>query len=238
MQSPQGWGEDDLSAFVEQAERNTRATFANLKQWFTLLRNTDSLFIGATQIPCDWGGNPLPALLLMRAQASFRGAVRLAMSGQLPEAYMVTRGCIENSLYAAYVRSNDRRAEIWLRRNDSADSRNLVRKTFVYGELLTHLRVVDAATADRVDLLYQFAIDSGAHPNELSISANTTISEVSNGVRFDLKYLNTDPLPLKLCLKKTAQAGLASIEVFQVSFPQEFMSNGLTARLHELCRKL
>ena len=47
-----------------------------------------------------------PTLCLLRAHAAYFAAVRLSISGQVAEAYMVIRKCIENALYGFYLSKN------------------------------------------------------------------------------------------------------------------------------------
>jgi len=112
---PNDWGKDSLSEFIEDAHHNTLATFANLKPEFAHLKNINDTFKKITENLLNIE-KLIPGLFLLRSHASYLGAVRLAVSGQLPETFMVLRGCLENSLYALHIALIPETGEIWLQR--------------------------------------------------------------------------------------------------------------------------
>src|SRR5712691_11655393 len=92
---PADWGQDALSEFIETARQNTLATFANLRPQYNRLREIHLLYhdlVNNLHNTPDW----FSAFFVMRAHASYLGSVRLALSGQVPETYIVLRGCLEN----------------------------------------------------------------------------------------------------------------------------------------------
>ena len=101
-QIPEGWGKDPLSAFIELANRNTFGAFVHYKDWFTRLQEIDAAFIKFSQnmlnIPVFY-----EPFLFVRSHSSYRAAIRLATSGQMPEAFSLLRGCVEYALYGFYL---------------------------------------------------------------------------------------------------------------------------------------
>jgi hypothetical protein len=75
-----------------------------------------------------------PSFFLPRSHASHLGAVRLVLSGQLPESYMLLRGCLENALYGFYISGRPGIFEIWLRRHDDEQSKDRVKNQFQIGK--------------------------------------------------------------------------------------------------------
>jgi hypothetical protein len=126
---PPGWGEDPVTGFIEAAQQNAFALYANVPNFFERVTKIDVIFRRAVQYfgrPDDW----LPGLFLLRVHSGFLGGTRLAVSGQIPEAYMVLRGCLEASLYGLYIAKDPSRATIWLNRGDSEEARRASRREF------------------------------------------------------------------------------------------------------------
>jgi len=100
INKPPDWGQDPLSKFIKDAWHNTYATFANLKPQYTHLEAIHSAY---QKIKDNLINTPewFASFFLMRAHASYLGGVQLSFSGQIPEAYMVLRGCLENRLLSA-----------------------------------------------------------------------------------------------------------------------------------------
>jgi hypothetical protein len=229
LKPPEGWGQDPLSAFIETARQNTFATFANLKAIYGRLRDIDLLFVKATANLHGLRDDAalLPATFLLRAHFSYRGACRLVLSGQIPEAYMVLRGSLENSLYGLFLHTHSEKAETWLRRHDDDASKKKVRDEFKIGPMLALLESKDAATGKAVQDLYDRTIDFGAHPNELAFTSNARVEHTDTARRFDLNCLAGDSPALRLGLKSAAQSGVGSLRIFRLVFRERFELLGI-----------
>jgi len=234
MKVPPGWGEDDLSAFVEQAQRNTHATFANLRKPYLALQTIDDLFSAAHRELEGCERNFVSCLLCLRTHSSFRGAARLAMSGQLPEAYALMRSCLENALYSVYVHDDEQRALVWLNRMESEGARRESRSLFTHGKVIDHLRLLNDAVAQRASKLYDTAIDYGAHPNMASVLANVSVTETQESGRLDLSYLTGDSTALRFGIKTCAQVGVSCLEILSIAFQREFGGSHILQRAHEV----
>ena len=117
MSLPPRWSDDPLSAFLDQAFKNTLATFVHKHAGFDLLSHIDRSFlrIGENLV------NPpdiLGAVLLLRSHSAFRAACRLTLSGQVTDAFPPLRACLEYALYALHISQNNCLGEVWLRRHD------------------------------------------------------------------------------------------------------------------------
>ena len=188
---PSGWGRDKLSDFIENANQNTIATFANLRPIFKKLQDIDGAFrkiVDNLDNTREW----FEGLFLLRAHSSYLGAVRLSTSGQVPETYMVLRGCIENSLYGLYLHKKPEEREIWLKRHDDDESKRRVRRKFKITSMLDLLESSHASTSRVARELYEDTIDYGAHPNERTITSALRMKKEERVIRFDLTvYLET-----------------------------------------------
>ncbi len=114
---PPQWGEDNLSFFIENAIENTFATFHNKKQEYKFLKDIDECF---QELIPNLINRPevMPIMLMARSHSSFRGAARLALSGQCAETFVLLRSCIECAMYALRIYKTPQLEEVWLRRHD------------------------------------------------------------------------------------------------------------------------
>lgn len=234
---PPGWATDSLSRFIEDARQNTLATFNNLKVQYNLLKDIHLIFnkivshINGTH---DW----FASFFLVRSHASFLGGVRLALSGQVPEAYMVLRGCIESALYGLYLSRNAASRETWLRRNDDEPSKKKVRREFTIRQLLDSLKSINQETHKVASVLYETTIDLGAHPNEKAFLSVMKQTKDEGRITFDTAYLLGNTLPLQVCLKSAGRIGICSLDIFRNVFRERFDILRLTDQLGELKKEL
>ena len=234
---PPGWGQDSRSEFIENAWHNTFATFHNVKDWYSILKDIHLVFDAIThnidRTP-DW----FASFFLFRSHSAYLGSVRLALSGQTPETYIVLRGCLENALYGFYVSRNAESREIWLRRHDDEKSNKAVRKTFTIRNLLKALRSEDLKLHDVAQELYDRTIDLGGHPNEQAVF--TVMKQTVNGTKltFESGYLVGNEPALVLALKTCAQIGTCALSVFQRIYRERFDILGLSDQLASLKRGL
>lgn len=238
LQPPPGWGRDTLSEFIEMARRNAFATFVQGRPIWERLTRIDSLFrraVDAMNNSRAW----FAGFFLLRSHASYLGGVRLSVSGQLPEAYMVFRGCLENALYGLLVHEHPDLRSVWLRRHEDEASKQRVRDEFKIGRMLDLLETKDATTCGVVRSLYDRTIDYGAHPNEMALTSVLRQTENPDSVRFDVNYLSdASTLALPLCLKTNAQVGVCSLRIFRLVIPERFTILGLADDLDTASRGL
>lgn len=237
MRLPPYWGDESLSAFVDQAFKNVLATFVGKKPGFGLLVRIDQSFlkIGENLLnPPDLFGG----LLLLRSHSAFRAACRLAMSGQIPEAFPVLRTCLEYSLYALHINRKPELGELWLRRHDDKDLMRAVRREFTHSNVMSTLRERDQDLSRIIEDLYERTIDFGGHPNERAITGSMILKRKKDRIELQQIYLHGDSLSLDYALKSTAQVGLGSLCVFRHIFRERFDILGVSDVIGELRRCL
>jgi len=221
IKAPPDWGEDELSKYIKEAWHNTYATFANLRPQYDHIKkihlNYQKIIDNLINTP-DW----FPSFFLMRSHASYLGAVQLSLSGQIPETYMVLRGCLENSLYGLYVTKNPDTQEIWLKRDENDESKKKCRNEFT----------------DIAKNLYEMTIDYGAHPNERAFMSLMSQSKDEQKVDFKMYYLIGDSSPFRLCLKNSARIGVCSLDIFKLIYSHRFDILGISNKLEKLKRGL
>jgi hypothetical protein len=85
---PPGWGQDELTEFLDNARENHLDTFANMRGAFDRLAEIDRAFtviLRGSRNP----GSELMAMLFLRCHSAIRAASGLALAGQAVESYAV-----------------------------------------------------------------------------------------------------------------------------------------------------
>lgn len=230
---PSTWGKDSISEFIETAQHNTIATFVNLPHEYENLKNINDIYwkvIDNLLNTPEW----FASFFLLKAHSSYLGGVRLSVSGQCAETYMLLRGCLEAALYGLYLSRNEKSQEVWLRRHDDEKSLKRVREEFAIGKLLRFLESVDTKIHKTAKLLYERTIDFGAHPNELALTSLLRKSEDKDNIKFDLQYLSKYTPSFHLTMKTTVQVGLCALYIFGNIYRERFMILGIDKELDKL----
>ena len=234
---PEGWGADPLSEFIETARHNTFATFANLRPTYNHLATIHGVFQSVIE-NSNRTAERFALFFLLRADAAFLGALRLALSGQIAEVYAVLRTSIEASLYGLHCIRHPDAQDIWLRRNEGDEERRRCKIEFTVSNVMATLCRESPDTHRRIKLLYERTIDYGGHPNEQSIFSNIRRTDTDEHIGFDLIYLTGDTPAFRVCLKTCGQVGVCSLDVFRLIYTERFDLLGLTARLDRLKKRL
>jgi hypothetical protein len=231
--APGGWGDDTLGQFIDTFRNNVFASFVRLRREYERLTSIDKGYrlIGENLLnPPDW----FVALFLLRTHSSYLGGAHLALAGQLPESYMLLRGCVENAVYAFYFHKNPNSHERWLRRHENPKAKKIVEDEFRIRALLRLLSKHDEKLANAATALYERTIDFGGHPNERAVTQMLKLTENEAHRRFDLNYLAGHTRGMDLCLKTAAQAGVCGLKVFEYVFPERYALLGLSAHIRKL----
>jgi len=235
--APADWAEDPLSGFIDQAWRNTIASFANHRKEYERLRDIHILY---TELIKNLNNSPdwFVGFFLMRAHSAYLAAVRLALSTQVADVYIVLRGCLESSLYGLYLSGHPKSAETWIRRGDNEASKKLVKKEFTIKNVLGNLETVDPAEASVASVLYERTIDYGGHPNANGILTLLQQTQGQDSTLFEFQYLSGNTSRLNFACKSTAQVGVCSLRIFRNVFRHRFDILQLSDRLDVLAQGL
>ena len=176
----------------------------------------------------------LAAFMLIRSHTGFRGACRMAASGQVPETFPLLRSCIEYALYALHINAKPALGEVWMRRHDNEETLRACRTSFKHASVIDTLKRRDAKLHKTIALLYERTIDFGGHPNERAMTGNVRLTESKDGSTFSTAYLHGDALSLDHAIKTTAQIGLGSLITFEHIFKGRFRLLGIDIELQKL----
>ncbi|MCO6387947.1 hypothetical protein [Aliihoeflea sp. 40Bstr573] len=221
-QAPPGWGEDALTAFLEDCHGNHFATFWNKPLEVSDLIAIDAIFVRLTADLTD--PKPLlPMTFLMRAFSAFRASVGAAMAGQTFETYALLRLCLEHGAYGVFIGDNVALWERWMRRHDEGDiSKRKVRDAFTYAKIRRGIRDVLPENAKAFEELYERCIDFGAHPNQMGFSTNSRIDRTDGKMRLDTVLVQGEGLPMDLALKTAAQVGLWVLLAMKLFYAERY----------------
>lgn len=238
LEPPPNWGADEISNFLEISHRNGFGSFVRLRAPFAKITAIDAFyrrFIENLNHTREW----FAAFFVLRAHSSFLGACRLTVSGQIPESYMVLRGCLENALYGFHIATRPELREIWLRRHDDEASMRAVKQEFRIGTIFERLTLTNAQIADVAKALYDRTIDYGAHPNEQALMQVLRMERAAGDIRFEVRYLTPGvEAAFGACFKTTAQVGVCALDIFRIVFRERFQLLGLDRELDQLKRDL
>ena len=141
IEPPPNWGQDELSNFLEIAERNAYTSFVTLGAPYAKLLGIDAFYhrlIENLNNPRDC----FAAFLFFRSHSCFLAATRSELSGQIPETYLLLRGCLENGLYGFYIARRPDPRKVWLSRHDDDAAMRAVKNEF---KIVTIMPLVEAA---------------------------------------------------------------------------------------------
>ena len=234
---PAGWGNDEISRFLDVARRNCLATFGRVKKTYHLLTSVDSEYRAVIE-NLNQTKEVMLAAFLLRSHSCWLTAVGLALSCQVYETYPILRDCVEVSLYGWYIDRNREALNAWAHREDDEKSKERAKNLFTIGRIFKELRATYPSLHESVSHLYNRTIDFGAHPNVLGFSTNWAVKEGNGQVTFETRYQNTEALPVILALKTTAEVGIASLSLFRWVWRERYDLLGVTHRIDGLKRLL
>ncbi len=239
IELPDDWGNDSITKFMDDAFMNCVATMVNFKGLpitGTMIEVND-LFFAANGIKCHPTKEILLPLFLGRSHSAYLGAVRLSTSGQVAETYMVVRGCLENALYALFIQDDPTKNEpipnrprIWLERADNEAAGKRCRNTFSAKDVLENLTKHNKELGRKARVLYQIAIDRGAHPNFVGHLTTSKISLQGGSIDF---LIPGDQMVCKACIQFTLQVGLCALKIFELAYDDKFRCEGITPQLEK-----
>jgi hypothetical protein len=227
-------GFDPLSAFFAIPRNNLFASFVNLKANYRAIREIDDVFL--VFLDDNWTDpeNVAAAPFAFRAHSAYRAAAQLVLAGQVPEAYMVMRGCLENALYANHIDLSSGAWDAWRNRGESEAARKECVREFSGRNLFGSLRSRNARLGDIAGLMYERTIDLGAHPNEEAVTNSLLVEEKDTHTAFAFSYVAADGPVLRLAMRSLCQTGLMVLDTLCEVFPKHAGERGVETRLAHL----
>jgi len=235
--TPDGWAHDELSRFLDLTRAHQFQSFEHLSGSYRRIRDIDAVFLKLGE-HLDNPPNLISPLFVYRSHSAFRAAAGLILAGQVPETYMVARGCLEFALYGLYFAKKPQAFDTWLRRDEGPGEKKEARREFPVGNLLDVLRLADRRCAEVASALYERTIDLGAHPNQLSVFSSMSQTEDKEQFAFDTNYIMADSPPLRLALRSVSQVGVCALDVLRCVFRERFDLIGLTSELRRIRKGL
>jgi hypothetical protein len=237
------WGQDQLSTFFQTAEDNDRVTSLKLSSIYSLLQRVDAAFRHVeAAVEKDTRQEFLVSrFLIVRTHSSFLAAIRLAMSGQIPESYAILRVGIEQAWYALHITKDPHppeRATVWLSRNDDETSKSKCKIEFSVRNVRSTHESLDLVSAKQLHELYETMIDYGAHPNQMSLFAAMSESETEQETTFKVGILFPELVPIVATLRMAVAVAVGSLKVFQRVFPERFRIMSLDTEIEALVGEL
>ncbi|HEU0143523.1 MAG TPA: hypothetical protein VFQ47_01940 [Nitrososphaera sp.] len=233
LKIPENWGKDTLTEFIDAANQNTYSVSVHYRSWFSALERIDALFDKFSSNLLNRSSFYEP-FLFIRAHSSYRGAIRLSTSGQLPEGYSLLRGCLEYALYGFYFSKYPTSIQTWIERDESAAGKKKARNELAFGRMLSELEQSNAETGKVARILYERTIDAGAHPNRKTITLAMGRRETEDSVFFSIAQLNIAHEPLISSLKTSVQVGICTLKIFKLVFRERFDILGISDAIEKL----
>jgi hypothetical protein len=223
---PPGWGEDELTQFIQASHDNQHATFFRKREAVALLIAIDAEFAKVTK---DWL-NPqseVVAMLFVRCHAAFRAAAAEAMAGQAVESYRQCRGMMENAAYALHIHRDAALATVWLNRHQDEASFKASKRAFRHDVVVESVTAANQHASARFEELYQRTIDWGGHPNERSVTGSMKMVKEPDRRVMLAVMLHGDDAALAAALKSVAQCAMVSLEMLQAVYNAKFELLGI-----------
>ncbi|MEI8218119.1 MAG: hypothetical protein WCG51_03615 [Elusimicrobiota bacterium] len=231
---PKGWGNDDLTEFFDASRMNSFATFVQFYPEYSKILDIDNEFKKISN-NLDQSENQFCVFLLHRSHSAYRASAQLAISGQIPEAYMVLRGCLENALYGFYFHFYHDALSVWLDRNSSDKAKQKVKNEIRPAGMLKLLKEKNKDLGNIATSLYDMMIDYGAHPNPNAIRKNMSIFKETDGtIVYRSKLLSGNTPELHQCIELVSRTGVCCLQIFMQIYKERFDSLDITARLNKI----
>jgi hypothetical protein len=235
--APPGWGDDELSKFLDAAHRNQYATFHSKRAAMGLLVAIDAEF---AKVSKNWL-NPqseIAAMLFLRCHAAFRTAAGLAMAGQAAETYVQCRAMLEFGAYAAHIHRSPGLGQVWLDRHQDTASMDAQKSAFSHRKVAASVTAANRHAGARFKEMYQRTIDFGGHPNERSVTGNIKLVEEADRRVMLAIMQHGDGIQLDAALKTVAQCGMISLEMLEIVYGAKFELLGIKEAMLKLRKSL
>lgn len=240
LKPPQGWGDDKVTKFLDLARENSFATFELLGSDFNRLIEINKIFnLVLDCVECS--KHPIEVLFFLKAYSAFLGAIQLAVTAQVPEAFAVLRVALESSLYGLFIYKDPNYPElanIWLNRHNSPQDMQTAKHKFKIVFMFPELKSLGSQLHDKVKYLYDRTIDYGGHPNEKALVSTLREERDPEKIKIYFRFLTDDKTFIGLGLKSSAQVGILCLMMLELIFSERFEIAGLHEKLDFVSRDL
>jgi hypothetical protein len=202
--------------------QNASQALKRYPEFISALKSLDSVYDAV--LPRLGAAGEGAAIFAGMSHAAFLCGVKLALSGELPPAYMVIRGCLEDALYGFFLFHNPHLKAVWMARQQSKDAKTKVRDEFKIGRMKKLLKEKNSPIATQFDVAYEATIDFGAHPNSLAFTSHLT--PMPGTADHMWQYVNVTPIDQAMALRVAAIGGLSALNIYGVTFPNAFVESG------------
>lgn len=184
--------------------------------------------------------DPKPTMtgpLFLRSQFAYKTMAGMALAGQVVEAFVMMRSCLEYAGYALLIFDDPALEDVFLRRHFDADSMKAQKQKFQVREITAAISKFDKKHAEIFKQFYDTAIDFGGHPNPNAVLSTLQMKSSGKGLSILAVALSADDEQLLLAMKCTTQVGLTALFVFQHIFEDKFKTLGISAEMASLCQE-
>jgi len=224
---------DNLSPFLERVAANQKANIAKFPAPYQLLRRVDTCLSTAGKNLIN--PNPvLAGLMLLRCQYAYKAAAGMALSGQVVEAFVMMRSCLEYAGYALAIFQDPALQTVFMVRHASAEGMSAQKRKFRIGKIRSIIASFDTRLAEVFQTFYERSVDFGGHPNPHGIMSAIQMPESPVDQSFTALALSTDKQVLLHAMKSAAQVGLTALFIFQHIFKPKFELLGIREEMDKL----
>jgi hypothetical protein len=221
---------DNLHVFLEVVGNNQRANAASYPADFSLIRRVNvCLSINPQPLVC--------AVLFQRCQYAFKTAAALALAGQVVEAIVMMRSCLEYAGYALAIFKNPTLEPVFTNRHVSLADMIAQKSAFRISEIKEVIESFDGKLAELFQTFYDRAIDFGGHPNPHATFSTMQMPDPNPDNSVTMYAMVTDATNLRHAMKSVAQVGLTALFVFQHIWKAKFELLGIRAEMNQLRRE-
>lgn len=228
MTPPSGWGDDELTKFLDTTHLHQFAIFTNKALETKGIIEIDETFLSVIQKGLRPEYVHGPFMLLVRAHSAYRAAASCAFSGQAAELYPLLRLMLEQGGYAFLMMRNPTLQDVWM---DRETNRSKVKQEFTIAKIKSLVASWDEHLETAFRELYEEAIDLGAHPNEMSVTASIIMEEHEGLETFKILYTHPDGPVLNHLLRSLTRVGICVLLLFHKVFPMLFELSDTSTKL-------
>ena len=224
---------DNLIPFLELVAANHKANIANFPDPYQLIRRVNICLSKAGKNLI----NPKPVLaglMLPCCEYAYKAAAGMALSGQVAEAFIMMRSCLEYAGYALTIFQDPTRETLFMARLASAAGMSAYKSTFQVHKIRSIIASFDTKLVEKFQTFYKRSIDFGAHPNPAALMSTIQMPKDPVDQSFTALALSTDQQVLRHAMKSVAQVGLTALFIFQHIFKAKFELLGIREEMDRL----